>query len=115
MTEPAVLVVFVTGPDAATLETIGRVLVDERLAACVNVLPGITSVFRWEGAVNVDSEALAIIKTTDDRVEATRRRVAELHPYNVPEFVAVGVVQGAPAYLRWVRESVTMGSRDVEA
>jgi len=110
-----VRLIFVTGPDAGSLEAIGRVLVEARLAACVNVCRGVTSVYRWEGRVNTESEALAIIKTTDDRVEALQVRVAELHPYEVPEFVAVEVSEGSPAYLRWVRESTAMGSPDVEA
>jgi periplasmic divalent cation tolerance protein len=113
--EPEVRVVFVSGPDAAMLESVGRVLVEEGLAACVNVIPGITSVYRWEGETRVDSEALALIKTTEDCVQAARLRVSELHPYDLPEFVAVEVAEGSPAYLRWVRESVTKGSGDVEA
>jgi len=115
VTEPAVRVVFVTGPDAAALEAMGRVLVEEGLVACVNIVPGITSVYRWEDRVQSDPEALAILKTTGDRVEAARLRVCELHPYDVPEFVAVEVAEGAPAYLRWVRESVAGGNPDVEA
>jgi periplasmic divalent cation tolerance protein len=113
--EESVRLVFVTGPDADTLQSIGSVLVEESLAACVNVLPGITSVYRWEGELRVDAEAMAIIKTTEARVQAARLRVAELHPYDVPEFVAVDVAEGSPAYLHWVRESVTDGSGDGEA
>lgn len=115
MRDESVRLVFVTGPDTDTLQSIGRVLVEESLAACVNVLPGVTSVYRWEGQVRADAEAMAIIKTTEARVQAARLRVAELHPYDVPEFVAVDVAEGSPAYLRWVRESVTNGSGDGEA
>ena len=115
MPESGVRVVFMTGPDASTLESIGRALVDEGLAACVNVIPEITSVYRWEGETQTDGEALAMIKTTDDCVQAARIRVTELHPYDVPEFVAVEVAEGSPAYLRWVRESVTKGIGDGEA
>jgi periplasmic divalent cation tolerance protein len=115
VTERAIRVVFVTGPDADALESIGRALVEEGLAACVNVLPGIRSVYRWDGETRVDSEALAMIKTTENCVQAARLRVTELHPYDVPEFVAVEVAEGSPAYLRWVRESVTDGSGDGEA
>ena len=115
MTERAVRVVFVTGPDPDALESIGRSLVEEGLVACVNVIPGIRSVYRWDGETRVDSEALAMLKTTEDCVQAARLRVAELHPYDVPEFVAVEVAEGSPAYLRWVRESVTDGSGDGEA
>lgn len=115
MREGAVRVVFVTGPDADTLESIGRALVEEGLAACVNVFPEITSVYRWDGETRIDPEALAMIKTTESCVQAARLRVAELHPYDVPEFVAIEVAEGSPAYLRWVRESVTNGSGDGEA
>lgn len=115
MTEPAVRAVFVSGPDSATLESIGRALVDERLAACVNIIPAVTSVYRWQGETRADAEALAIIKTTEDRIRAVGLRVADLHPYDVPEFIAVEVPEGSPAYLQWVRESVTEGSGDVEA
>jgi len=112
MPERGVRVVLVTGPEPATLESIGRVLVEERLAACVNIIPGVTSVYRWEGEIRADSEALAVIKTTEDCVQAARLRVTELHPYEVPEFVALEVVEGSPAYLQWVRESVATGSGD---
>ncbi len=112
MPERGVRVVLVTGPEPATLESIGRVLVEERLAACVNIIPGVTSVYRWEGEIRADSEALAVIKTTEDCVQAARLRVAELHPYDVPEFVALEVVEGSPAYLQWVRESVATGGGD---
>ena len=115
MLDESVRIVFVTGPDAETLQSIGRVLVEEGLAACVNVLPGVTSVYRWEGETRVDPEAMAIVKTTEARVQAARLRVGELHPYDVPEFVAVDVAEGSPAYLHWVRESVTDGSGDGEA
>ncbi|MDP2469376.1 MAG: divalent-cation tolerance protein CutA [Candidatus Palauibacterales bacterium] len=107
MTERSVRIVFVTGPEAETLESIGRILVNEGLAACVNVIPGIRSVYRWEGRVRSDAEALAMIKTTGDRIEEARARLGELHPYEVPEFVAVEVAEGSPAYLSWVRDSVT--------
>lgn len=115
MPETRVRVVFVTGPTADALESIGRVLVEEGLAACVNVIPGITSVYRWDGQTRAEPEALAMIKTTEGCVQAARLRVAELHPYELPEFVAVDVVEGSPAYLSWVRESVTNGSGDGEA
>ena len=115
MPETGVRVIFVTGPEADTLQSIGRVLVEEGLVACVNVIPGLTSVYRWEGETRADQEALALIKTTEDRVEATRLRFMELHPYDVPEFIAMEVAEGSPAYLRWVRESVMRGNRDDEA
>lgn len=104
-----VVVVLVTGPDAATLAELGRTVVEERLAACANVLPGVRSVFRWEGAVQEEDEALAILKTSAGRVEALRRRVRETHPYDEPEFLVLAVDGGSESYLRWVAASVTEG------
>lgn len=104
-----VLVALVTGPDAEALLQLGRRLVEERLAACANVLPGVASVFRWEGDVQEEGEALAILKTTRGRVEALRERVLALHPYDEPEFLALPVVAGSSSYARWVIASVDGG------
>jgi periplasmic divalent cation tolerance protein len=108
--ERGVRVVLVTGPDPATLESIGRVLVEERLAACVNVLPDVTSVYRWEGDLHRDSEALAILKTTADRVPGLQARVLELHPYEEPEFICLPIEGGSPSYLEWLAGSVADSS-----
>ena len=85
---------------------LGRTLVDERLAACVNVLPAMTSVYRWKGQVEQDREQQVIIKTTRDRLAALEARVRELHTYELPEFVIIEAGGGAEAYLAWVEESV---------
>jgi periplasmic divalent cation tolerance protein len=82
-----------------------RVLVDERLAACVNVLPPMTSIYRWKGAVEEDREQQLVIKTMSDRVAALEVRVHELHPYELPEFL-VFVSDGSRGYLEWLGESV---------
>ncbi len=84
-----------------------RVLVDERLAACVNILPPMTSIYRWKGAIEEDREQQLVIKTTSDRVAALEARFHELHPYEVPEFLVIGVSDESPAYLEWLGESVT--------
>lgn len=115
MAESEVRVVLVSGPDAETLGALGRVLVEERLAACVNVIPGLTSIYRWDGEVQTETEALAVCKTTEGAVDRVERRIAELHPYDVPEIVAVEVTGGLPAYLRWVAESVDSASEDAES
>jgi periplasmic divalent cation tolerance protein len=88
---------------------IGRRLVEERLAACVNVLPGARSVYMWEGKVEEAGEALLMIKTRRDCYPALAKRIRELHPYAVPEIVALPIDSGAPAYVDWVRESVAPG------
>jgi periplasmic divalent cation tolerance protein len=108
--------VLVTGPDREDLVRMGRTLVEERLAACVNVLPGLTSVYRWKGRVQADAECLALVKTTADSVDRACRRLQELHPYELAECVALPVVSGSPSYLRWVAECVGVGeNHGVEA
>lgn len=104
--DPDVQLALVTGPDEE-LRRLAERLVNERLAACVNVLDGVTSVYRWEGAVERAAESLALIKTTADRLDALRERVLSLHPYDEPEFLAVGVDGGSASYLRWVADSVS--------
>lgn len=99
-----VKVLLVTVGDHALALSMARALVDERLAACVNVVPGLTSVYRWRGKVCEDPESLMVIKTARARVEALTRRVKELHPYECPEVLALGPEQGIEPYLRWVEE-----------
>lgn len=96
------LVVLVTAPTAERAAEIARALVDGRLAACGNVVPGIRSIFRWEGTVQDDQEALLVLKTTRDRFEALRERVVALHPYEVPEVIALAVETGSAPYLAWI-------------
>lgn len=98
----AVRVVLVTAPNAETGEFLARELVDERLAACGNVIPGLVSVYWWEDEVQRDDEVLVIFKTRRDRVETLRERLTELHPYEVPEFLALPVERAHEAYARWV-------------
>lgn len=102
-----VALVFVTGPAPETLESIARTLIEERLIACANVLPDVRSIYRWQGSIEQATESLAMLKTTDARLEALERRIAELHPYEVPEILAVDVARGHEAYLAWVRGCVT--------
>lgn len=97
-------IVYVTCPDPAIGEKIAGELVRERLAACVNVVPGLRSVYRWRGEIETDDEVLLLIKTAASRFEALCERVRELHPDTVPEIVATPVVQGLNDYLQWVRD-----------
>jgi len=97
-----VLVVFCTCPDEASAARIAHALVEERLAACVNRVPGLRSTYRWKDAVHEDSEVLLVIKTAEDRFEALRERVVALHPYELPELIAVKVAAGLAPYLRWI-------------
>lgn len=98
----AVVLVLTTVPDAARGETIARALVDGRLAACVNVCAPMTSLYRWKGVVERDVEHQLVIKTTPDRVAAIEARLAELHPYELPEFLVLPVAHGSAAYVEWV-------------
>ena len=96
-----------TLPADADAGEFGRTLVDERLAACVNLLPVMESIYRWEGKIEFEAERQLIIKTTSDKVSDLWDRVRELHPYEVPEFVVIPIVDGNEAYLKWIRDSTS--------
>ncbi len=100
------LVVLVTLPDREKALAMARVLVGERLAACVNVLGDIRSIYRWQDAVQEDGEVLCVMKTTPERFEELRARVVSLHPYEVPEVVALPIAHGHQPYLEWLVSSV---------
>lgn len=104
------LMVFCNVPDETTAKHIAHVLVQEQLAACVNILPACRSVYIWEGLLEESSEIPLLIKTTQAGYAALQQRLLALHPYDVPEIVAVPVTQGLPAYLTWVSQAVV--SRD---
>jgi len=103
---PNVLVVLVTVPTPASARRIADTLITRRLAACVNVVPSVESTFWWQGKVDRCRELLLVIKTTAPRFEALRRAVLSLHPYDVPEVIALPVINGHAPYTRWVRSSV---------
>jgi periplasmic divalent cation tolerance protein len=100
----AVQVAFITAPDADTATRLARTLVEERLAACVNVVPGIRSVYRWQGALHEEDETLLIVKTRAERAAALEARVRALHPYEVPEVLRLAAAGGSAPYLHWVLE-----------
>jgi periplasmic divalent cation tolerance protein len=99
---PDPLLCLSTCPDAETAARIARALVEERLAACVNWVSGVDSTYRWEGRVVDEAEVLLLIKTTRERFDALRGRLLELHPYAVPELIALDVIDGFGPYLDWV-------------
>lgn len=101
-----VLACLSTCPDPQTAERIATTLVGEGIAACVNLVPGVTSIYRWQGTVERSSEVLLVIKTTETGFATLRNRLVELHPYELPELIAVPVGPGLPAYLDWVREQI---------
>ena len=97
-----VITTFGSPADAAE---IGRTLVQEHLAACAQVLPGLTSIYMWEGMLRHDDEAMLILKTTTEAWPSLRDRLAELHPYETPEIIAIPVEHASYGYLAWVREN----------
>jgi len=99
------LELHVTAPDAVVAERLGRALVEESLAACVNIVPGVRSIYRWQGKICDDAEVLCLVKTRPALFERARQRILELHPYDVPEILAFAVDDGSPPYLAWLRES----------
>ena len=103
-----VLVVYVTAPVSSAAD-LAKALVGKRLAACVNLIPSVRSIYHWEGAIQDEAEALLIIKTTAAGYDALRDEVLALHPYSVPEVIALPVVTGSAPYCAWVHQSVLSG------
>ena len=99
------VVVWTTVGRTANCREMASILVNERLAACVNVLAEMESIYRWKGQVESDYERQLVMKTTAERVPALRDRVFQLHDYEVPEFIVTPIVGGSEAYLDWIRQS----------
>ena len=108
MSEP--LVVLITAGSQEEAERIAQSLVAEMLAACVNVVPGVTSIYRWEGEVQRDQEWLLVAKSRRDVLDRLIERVQEIHSYDVPEIIALPLAGGSEPYLRWL-DSIVEGSR----
>ncbi len=102
MTARDVVVVMITAPDETVADTIATALIEQRLCACVTIVPAVRSVYRWQGAVERATEVQLLAKTTRDRLDDVTATVARLHPYSVPEVLALATVGGLPAYLQWV-------------
>jgi periplasmic divalent cation tolerance protein len=99
------LELHVTMPDQDQATALARTLVNEGLAACVNVVPGVRSIYQWEGKTQEDDEVLCLIKTRPELFEKAQARILALHPYEVPEVLAFQVDDGSPTYLAWLRKS----------
>jgi periplasmic divalent cation tolerance protein len=99
------LILLTTMPDSEAAAHLARTLVDERLAACVNLLPPMQSVYRWQGGVQEDAEHQLIVKTTRPRLDALRERIHALHPYQVPEILVISVADASQAYGAWLTAS----------
>lgn len=100
-----VLLCLTTCPDPDSAERLAEALVAEHLAACANLIPSLRSIYRWQDAIQRDAEVLLLIKTTRARYPALQARLPQLHPYELPELVAVEAADGLPAYLRWVADA----------
>ncbi len=99
------VVVLVTAPTAEKAAEIARAVVEERLAACGNVVPAVRSIYRWQGKVCDEQEAMLVLKAPRDRLEALRDRIVAMHPYEVPEVIALRVEGGDERYLEWIEQS----------
>lgn len=98
------LLVLANLPDQALAERIADALVEQGLAACVNILPPVKSVYRWQGKVQRDTEVAVFIKTTQARYQELEQAILQAHPYDVPEIIALPITAGLPAYLAWMQD-----------
>lgn len=112
--ETDVAVVYCTAPSNEVARSLARHLIEEpqRLAACVNVVPGITSIYSWKGNVEEDSEVLMIIKTRRELLSALTEEIKAKHPYEIPEVLALPAIGGSASYLRWVIDQTTRGAAE---
>ena len=101
------IAVLVTAPNEEEAAGIAKALVEERLAACANIVPGVRSIYRWEGKVQDDPEVLMVIKTRRELFDKLEKRVRELHPYEVPEVIALDITKGSEPYLGWISQSTS--------
>ena len=101
-------IIFCTCPNRETAEKIAQSLVESNLAACVNILPSITSVYRWQGSIEMEPELLLLIKTRADCYATVEERIKSLHPYELPEIIAVSLDRGLPDYLKWIDTCLAM-------
>ncbi len=114
MNETAAIVILITAPALDKGEEIARALVTEGIAACVSIIPRITSVYRWEGKVCEDEEVLLLVKSPKSLFPRIRDRVKSLHSYDIPEIIALPVIDGLPDYLEWLKNATNVpGERTV--
>lgn len=108
--ESDALLVLCTCPDEDTAERLAHSLVEDRLAACVNLIPGLVSVYQWQGRIERSREVQLLAKTSSARFQALAARLREMHPFELPEIVAVPITAGEPEYLEWLRRSTRLDS-----
>lgn len=103
----SIVIVFSTLPDVNQANHVAKTLVEEGLAACVNLLPAVQSIYRWQGQIESSAEVMLLIKTTEQAYPELEQRIKALHPYELPEIMAISPAAGLPAYLDWVVQSVS--------
>ncbi len=98
--------IYCSCPDNRVAQMISKALVENKLAACVNILPNITSIYKWQGELHSDQEHLLLIKSRSDKFEELKQAIIERHPYELPEIIAVSIDNAVPNYLNWINESL---------
>ena len=98
------IVIYSTCPDIESAERISRHIVEQRMAACVNLIPGITSIYTWDGNIQRDQEVLLVMKSTKDRFDDIQNLISDEHPYDLPELIAVPITESSPDYLEWIKQ-----------
>ena len=111
---PKALLVLTNMPDVPTAQALARQLLEQQLAACVNCLPGVQSIYRWQGTIEEAGEVTLLIKTTKARYKALEAAIKAFHPYDLPEIIAMPIVAGWPAYLDWVVQETMTKDHNVE-
>lgn len=101
---PTTLLVYCTCPDESVGHSIASRIVEKGLAGCVNIVPGLTSIYKWEGEMKSGTEILLLIKTPADRCAALTRELTDIHPYELPEIIAVPITSGHQPYLDWIKD-----------
>ncbi|MGR8948264.1 MAG: divalent-cation tolerance protein CutA [Gammaproteobacteria bacterium] len=101
------LIVLCSCPNHESAEQIASALVEQRLAACVNIIPGVQSVYRWEGNIAKDEELLLVVKTAVDSYDDLQASIVDMHPYELPEVIAVSIERGLSGYLQWIQEQLS--------
>lgn len=101
-------IIFCTCPDRATAEQIAHLLIDSNLAACVNIVPGIISIYKWQGKIESADEHLLLIKSNDESYQAVENKIKAHHPYELPEIVAIPITNGLPEYLNWIDSCLSL-------
>lgn len=106
ITKNKIIIIFVTVPDQKEGRRISKEILTSRLAACVNIIPGIQSMYQWKGKIVQEKEAMLVLKTTRSRYRKLEQKIKQLHSYEVPEVIAIPIIYGSPQYIEWVAKEV---------